>query len=330
LATGLTLRLRLTIPSRTYSWFISLSSTLTFSHSGQTDGTLVADSYLVHVTNIASTISEILCAKDTERYRSDHLKLKKAYQHKYVTRAGFILGDTQTALSLAIEFDLLDNNLQLTNATARLARAVRMAQFKVSTGFVGTPIICHALTKSGLPQLAYRMLLNKACPSWMYPIEQGATSIWERWDSMLPDGSINPGAMTSFNHYALGSIVNWLHTTVGGISPLEPGWKTIRVRPVPGGTITSANVRFESPYGRITCAWKIEQGIFKMVLEIPPNSKARVTLPNQPQGRVFEQKEEGSWYGSGRYEFTCQWQPEQWPPLASLPPFWSQCQPEHV
>ena len=136
--------------------------------------------------------------------------------------------------------------------------------------------------------------------------------MWERWDSMLPDGSINPGEMTSFNHYALGSVGAWLHATVGGISAAEPGWKVVRFEPVPGGTITSAKVSHLSPYGMVECEWKVEGERFVMKATVPPNSRAEVKLPGW---------EEVVSVGSGVHDFDVQYVAPEWPPKAADNPF---------
>ncbi|KAL4937304.1 bacterial alpha-L-rhamnosidase, partial [Aspergillus oleicola] len=239
--------------------------------------------------------------------------LKSRFQTKYISPEGLLVGDTQTALSLALVFDLHDDSAQAAAAGNRLARLVRIAKFQVSTGFAGTPVITHALTKAGHHQLAYRMLQEKNCPSWMYPITMGATTLWERWDSMLPDGSINPGEMTSFNHYALGSIINWLHKTVAGVSPAERGWKEIFVRPLPGGTVTFAEAAYETAYGRLECKWEVKDGDqFRLELVVPPNSEARVVLPGGNEEKVV---------GSGRYTFEKRFDSRVgWPPKALVPP----------
>ena len=285
--------------------------------NARTDGTLVADAYLVHVTRVLAEISSILGeSTDATRYNSENHRLRHRFQEKYVSPEGWLVGDTQTALALVLVFDLLDDRKQAAAAGARLARLVRKSKFQVSTGFAGTPLIAHALTKSRYPQLAYRMLQEKNCPSWMYPIMMGATTIWERWDSMLPDGSINPGEMTSFNHYALGSIINWLHKTVAGVSPLEPGWRHILIQPVPGGTVTSAEAIYETPYGRLECRWEMKlRNEFHLKVIVPPNSKARVILPSQSG------EENAQWIGSGRYEFRKIFDSQaEWPPKALVPP----------
>jgi alpha-L-rhamnosidase len=107
----------------------------------------------------------------------------------------------------------------------------------------------------------------------------GATTIWERWDSMLPDGSINPGEMTSFNHYALGAVADWLHRTVGGLAPAAPGYRRLDIHPRPGGGLTHARARHHTPYGLAECAWKIDAGQIAVEIVVPPNTTAQVTLP---------------------------------------------------
>ena len=283
--------------------------------NARTDGTLVADAYLVHVTRTLSAIATILHeTSDATRYEADYLALKARFQTKYISPEGYLVGDTQTALSLALVFDLLPSAATIANAGARLARLVRRAQFQVCTGFAGTPIITHALTKAGYVQLAYRMLQEKNCPSWMYPITMGATTIWERWDSMRPDGSVNPGEMTSFNHYALGSIINWLHKSVAGVSPLDPGWRRVLVRPLPGGTVRSAQAVYETVYGRLECEWRVEGERVVVGVVVPPNSWARVVLPGDGD-------DGGVWVGSGRYTFETMFDSRVgWPPKALGPP----------
>ena len=298
--------------------------------NGRTNGTLVADAYLVHVTGKVAEICKALIQKDLEdKYTRDYEQLIETFQCKYITRAGLIVGDSQTAMALAIMFDLLETPEQRRTLGDRLARAVRLQQFRVATGFAGTPIILHALSKAGYPQHAYRMLLEKRCPSWMYAVSMGATTIWERWDSMLPDGSINPGEMTSFNHYALGSVVNWLHEYVSGISPLSPGWKEILVRPVPGGDLRHAKVSHHSPYGLIECEWKIEEDDKTFVLQVtvPPNSRARIVLPGSEKKEASEEQSQFEWVGSGFHTFQCALYKQQWPPEAIMPPFWPQPKP---
>ena len=121
--------------------------------------------------------------------------------------------------------------------------------------------------------------MERECPSWLYMVAQGATTIWERWDSQLPDGTVNPGGMMSFNHYALGAIADWLHRVVAGLSPLEAGYRRILVRPVPGGGLTNAEARHETPYGLASVKWHIVDDSMSVHVVVPTGATARVELP---------------------------------------------------
>ncbi|KAF0322758.1 hypothetical protein GQ607_009999 [Colletotrichum asianum] len=283
----------------------------------RTDGTLVADAYLVHVTGVVSQIARILSlTEDADKFAAEHKRLKQLFQDKYITKAGFVVADSQTALALALLFNLHETPAQRKAAAARLARLVQYSKFRVSTGFAGTPVILHALSETGYTQHAYRMLLEKGCPSWMYPVTKGATTVWERWDSMLEDGTINPGEMTSFNHYALGSVANWMHARIGGLSPLEPGWTKFLVRPRPGGGLKHAEVEYLSPSGQVRARWEIKTGD-RLVLEVtvPPNATAVVSLPDGSEEKTV---------GSGTYTFEGGLDEQakgEWPPQALLTQF---------
>lgn len=286
--------------------------------NARTDGILVANAFLIHVTHTFARLCDALGKSELARkYKNDAACLKMRFQHRYISPEGNLMGTTQTGIGLAIQYDLYANDHDQRNTAAvALEKLVRTARFHVATGFAGTPIITHALTKIGKSQLAYRMLLEQTCPSWLYAVSMGATTIWERWDSMLPDGRINPGQMTSFNHYAYGSVADWLHTTVGGITPHEPGWRVIRVRPVPGGNITSANVSFDGPYGLVACQWTWKEKKFNMTVTIPPSCSAIVTLPNELNTTYKMEYHEEIFrvVGSGMHEFECEFDAGEWPP----------------
>lgn len=286
--------------------------------NGRTDPHLVANAYLVRITAIMAIVSRILDLEDDfKHYTLEEDAMRKAFQDEYMTSSGRLAPDTMTSLSLALKFSLFRNATETASAATRLAKIVRAANFRIATGFVGTPLILPALTNGGYSQLAYRMLHETKCPSWLYPVTMGSTTMWERWDSILPDGKMNPGEMTSFNHYALGSVAAWLHGTVGGIVSEEGdgvGWRRVLVRPIPGGTVRWAKVRFEGPYGSVGCEWKIEGGIFKCVVRVPPNTNAEVLLPGEGEG-------ERKIIGSGIHEFEALYTEPEWPPTALLDPF---------
>jgi alpha-L-rhamnosidase len=205
--------------------------------------------------------------------------VRAAFDAEYVTPAGRVLSDAETAYALALQFDLLKMAEQRHHAGQRLLELVRRHGYHISTGFIGTPLICDALCSAGEYNAAFHLLMQRGCPSWLYPVTMGATTVWERWDSLLPDGSVNPGEMTSFNHYALGAIADWLHRTVGGLAPSTPGYRQLAVQPHPGGSLTSARARHITPYGVAECAWAIQEGNIEVVVVLPPNTTAHVTLP---------------------------------------------------
>ncbi|MCS6827848.1 MAG: glycoside hydrolase family 78 protein [Caldilinea sp.] len=246
----------------------------------RTDPAIVATAYFAHSAELTALAAEALDrAEERERYAELAAKVKAAFAHEYVTPAGRIMCDAETAYALALVFDLLPTPEQRHHAGDRLAELVRAGGYHIRTGFVGTPLICDALCQTGHHQTAYRLLTQRECPSWLYPVTMGATTIWERWDSMLPDGSINPGEMTSFNHYALGAVADWMHRTIGGLVPLEPGYRRMKVEPRPGAGLTYARTRHLTPYGAVDVAWKIENGVFTLELSLPPNTSALVTVP---------------------------------------------------
>src|SRR5699024_1249001 len=161
-------------------------------------------------------------------------EVRDAFVSEYVLEDGRLTSDAQTAYALALAFELLPEDLR-GPAGDRLAALVRKEGNRIATGFAGTPLVCDALTDTGHIETAYDLLMERECPSWLYTVLQGGTTIWERWDSMLPDGTVNPGDMTSFNHYALGAVADWMHRVVAGIDPLEPGYRRERFAARPGG-----------------------------------------------------------------------------------------------
>lgn len=204
-------------------------------------------------------------------------ELRTAFHRQYISEER-IFSDCTTVYTLAIAFDLLTDDEQ-TWAGARLAELVTESGNRISTGFAGTPFILDALTATGHDEVAFGLLLQEQMPSWLYPVTMGATTIWERWDSMLPDGSINPGEMTSFNHYALGSVADWMHRTIGGIVPLGAGYERVLFSPHPGGGIDSAESSLDTPRGRIALRWNLADDRLEMSFDLPAGVTA--VIPDQ-------------------------------------------------
>ncbi|PZF85611.1 glycoside hydrolase family 78 protein [Jiangella anatolica] len=278
--------------------------------AARTDPALVATAYLARsatlLAEIAALIGENAAA---DRYAALAARVRRAFAAEFVTPSGRLAGDTQTGFALALQFALLETPEQRERAGRRLAELVHDGRYRIATGFVGTPLIADALCTAGATQLAYRLLLETSCPSFLYPVTMGATTIWERWDSMLPDGSVNPGEMTSFNHYALGAVADWLHRTVAGLAPGAPGYRHLVVAPRPGGDLTSAGATHRTPYGRASVRWRQDDGAFALDVDVPPNCTATVSLPD---GAVHE-------VGAGRHRYEVRHQPAPYPPVVPRP-----------
>ncbi|MET9088368.1 family 78 glycoside hydrolase catalytic domain [Streptomyces sp. NPDC004237] len=245
-----------------------------------TDPDVVATAHLARSADILGRAAAVLGRDaEAERYAVLAAQVREAFAREYVTPAGRILSDSQTAYAMALRWDLLPTPEQRAAAGRRLADLVRLSGFRISTGFVGTPLVTDALVSTGHAPTAFRLLFQTQCPSWLYPVTMGATTVWERWDSMLPDGSINPGEMTSFNHYALGAVADWLHRRVAGLAPSAPGYREILVRPTPARDLTHATARHLTPYGEARVHWQRSDGRFRLDVQVPVGATALVHVP---------------------------------------------------
>jgi alpha-L-rhamnosidase len=259
---------------------------------GRTDPYLVATAYFARSASRLAAAAQVLHHnEDARTYRTLATEVAAAFTRRYVTDGGRLTSDSPTAYALAITFDLLDDDLRKA-AGQRLAKLVEADGYRIATGFVGTPLICDALTDTGHLDAAYRLLTQTQCPSWLYPVTMGATTMWERWDSMRPDGTLNPGGMTSFNHYALGAVADWLHRVVAGLQPESPGYSSIRFRPRPGGGLTRASARHETRYGTAAISWRIQDGLLHTEMVVPPGCRATVELPGHGPYAVGEGRHE--------------------------------------
>ncbi|WP_327699294.1 glycoside hydrolase family 78 protein [Streptomyces sp. NBC_00459] len=250
--------------------------------AARTPTDVVATACLARCADVVARTAEVLGRhEDAARYSTLAARTREAFARAFVTPAGRILGDSPTAYAMALQWDLLASPHHRAVAGDRLADLVRTNGFRIATGFVGTPLMTDALTAAGHPDLAHRLLLEKGCPSWLYPVTMGATTVWERWDSMLPDGTVNPGQMTSFNHYALGAVADWMHRTVAGLAPAAPGYREFTVRPLPYRALTHASARHLTPYGEASVSWRRENGRFRLDVVVPVGTRATIHLPGE-------------------------------------------------
>jgi alpha-L-rhamnosidase len=246
------------------------------------DPDVAATACFARCAEVVGLAAEVLGRTEiAQQYTELARAVRAAFAGEFVTGGGRVLSDAATVYAQAIVWGLLPDPEQQRRAGDRLADLVRTSGFRISTGFIGTPLITDALTRTGHADVAYRLLLQKGCPSWLYAVTMGATTIWERWDSMLPDGSINPGQMTSFNHYALGAVADWLHRTVAGLAPAAPGYREIVVRPVLGRGLTSASARHRTPYGIAEAGWERQGAEVSIAVTVPVGSTATVHLPGR-------------------------------------------------
>ncbi|GAA3895997.1 glycoside hydrolase family 78 protein [Streptomyces lacrimifluminis] len=255
--------------------------------AARTPTDVVATACLIRCADVVARTAGVLGRTQEEaRYSALAARTREAFARAFVTPAGRIVGDSPTAYAMALQWELVSLPEQRETAGRRLADLVRTNGFRIATGFVGTPLMTDALTTAGRPDLAHRLLLEKGCPSWLYPVTMGATTVWERWDSMLPDGTVNPGRMTSFNHYALGAVADWMHRTVAGLAPAAPGYRELTVRPLPHRSLTHATAAHLTPYGEASVCWRREAGRFHLDVVVPVGTRATVHLPGSAQPPV--------------------------------------------
>lgn len=267
---------------RRHQWgdWLSYNSDSPSYPGAYTETDLIATAYFCYSTSILAKAARVLGkSKDAKDYENLVSNIKEAFVKEYVTANGRLVSHTQTAYAMALSFDLLPQDLR-DNAANYFAAEVKKFGH-LTTGFLGTPLLCTTLSAVGRDDLAFMLLNRKKFPGWLYPVTMGATTIWERWDTMKPDGSIIEG-MNSFNHYSYGAIGEWLYSHVAGLSidVENPGYKHILFQPHPGGGLTNARAEIESMYGLVESSWKIKEGKFMYEVSIPANATATVTLPN--------------------------------------------------
>ena len=253
-----------------------------------TDPHLVATAFFAHSARILAQWAQVLDKpQEAAHYGQLADAIGEGFRARYTDGAGHLSSDTQTAYALTIAFDLAGDEERRAVAGKRLAELVEASGGNVATGFAGTPALTAALSATGHAEHAYRLLMETSCPSWLYAVTMGATTTWERWDSMLPDGSINPGGMTSFNHYALGAVAAWLEQVVGGLTPAEPGYRVIEVAPQPGGGLSWAESVHRTPFGWAASSWRTDDdGTLSLDVVVPVGATARVSLPGGKSVRL--------------------------------------------
>ncbi|HPW61698.1 MAG TPA: family 78 glycoside hydrolase catalytic domain [Cyclobacteriaceae bacterium] len=258
--------------------------------SAVTDKYLIAQCFFAHSTELVIKTANVLGKQDDVAKYSALLKnVKDAFMKEYMTANGRLVSSTQTAYVLALNFDMLPENLRA-YAAEKLVENVKSYGNHLTTGFLGTPYLCHVLTRFGYDDVAYTLLLQESYPSWLYPVKMGATTIWERWDGIKPDGTFQTPGMNSFNHYAYGAIGDWMYRIVTGIDTEEssPGYKSIVIKPHLDNRLTHASSEYKTGYGLIKSAWKTTDQAITLEVEVPANTKATIYIPAGSAGAVSE------------------------------------------
>ncbi|WP_330243183.1 glycoside hydrolase family 78 protein [Streptomyces sp. NBC_00562] len=252
----------------------------------ETPKDVIGTAYFAHAADLAARAARAL-GKDPAPYTALFASVRDAFRTAYVSSGGRVKGDTQTAYVLALSMDLLAE-ADRGPAADRLVELIKAKDWHLSTGFLGTPRLLPVLTSTGHTDVAYRLLVQRSFPSWGYQIDKGATTMWERWDSIRPDGSFQDAGMNSFNHYAYGSVGEWMYANIAGIAPAAPGFRKILVRPRPGGGVTEAEGRYDSVRGPVITRWKVDEDGFRLALTVPANTTAEVWIPAADAAQVIQ------------------------------------------
>ncbi|MBS1512321.1 MAG: family 78 glycoside hydrolase catalytic domain [Bacteroidetes bacterium] len=258
--------------------------------SAVTDKYYIAQCLFAWSTQMVLNTAKVLQKTDDITYYTQLLQqVKDAFLKEYVTPNGRLLSSTQTAYVLALHFDMLPENLRQPTAD-RLVENVKSYGNHLTTGFLGTPYLCHVLSRFGHDDIAYKLLLQETYPSWLYPVKMGATTIWERWDGIKPDGSFEVPSMNSFNHYSYGAIGDWMYRVMAGLDTYDdgPGYKHIKIQPHIGGGFTKASATLQTYYGAVTSSWLITDGKLAMDVTIPANATATIFIPSAAASAITE------------------------------------------
>lgn len=266
----------------------------TNANIGATDVYYIANAFFINSLDIIVKAAETIGDKErAEKYKALYKTTIKAFRNEYFTPTGRIVSETQTALVIALAFDLVEEKFKKA-ICERLRRNLANHRNHLTTGFAGTPYLCPILTENSMHDVAGEIFLQEDFPSWLFAVNMGATTIWERWNSMNPDHTISDTGMTSFNHYAYGSIGAWVYENVCGIKSAAAGYKKIKLQPMPIKKLSEAYGEYKTPYGTVGCGYAVKSGVCDIKAKVPFNTTAEIILPYS--GKKIE-------VGSGTYSF---------------------------
>lgn len=243
---------------------------------GATDLYFTASAFYYHSCHLLVRSAEILNKQeDVQFYDKLKQKIRRAFLDKYYDASGALtIQPTQTACVLALYFHLYEEK-SMNYLKTTLRDLIAKKNDHLDTGFAGSPFICLVLSEYGMDDLAYTLLLNEDYPSWLFAVNMGATTIWERWNSLLEDGSISGTGMNSLNHYAYGSVVDWMYRYMGGLQPQKPGYQEVKIEPHTDPRIQKVDVIYDSASGQFAIHWHYQQdGSVVYDFKIPSGVKA--------------------------------------------------------
>ncbi|XCF05436.1 family 78 glycoside hydrolase catalytic domain [Tamlana crocina] len=271
-------------------------------NKGDTPRLFVNTAYFAHSAHLVSKMAGVLGkTKDEKKYKDLYKEIALAFENKFFDTNGKFINEkqTQTSYLLAIYFDLLQPATKV-KAQQHLLEEIKKADNHLGTGFLGTPILPKVLDDMGEIDLMYEILFKETYPSWFYSINQGATTMWERWNSYSIEGGYNKQPMNSLNHYAYGAIGQWMYERIAGIAPLAPGYKKIKIAPVPNvNFLTSTSASVNTPYGKASSSWEVKDNLFNLEVIIPPNTSAEIHLPYTSKNETQKLKN----VGAGTHKF---------------------------
>lgn len=264
-----------------YGDWLALDKEVGEGRTGATDIYMVATAFYAYSTKLVYSAAQILGYEDDyTEYQRLYQGIKEGFNKEFITQTGRMVSETQTGCILALYFDLAKDEYR-ERILHSLAASLSSHKYHLTTGFVGTPYICHVLTQNGRHDLAGKLLLQEDLPSWLYAVKMGATTIWERWDSMKPDGSFDESGMNSFNHYAYGSIGDWMYQRLAGIQLAKPAYKHSILAPQLTQGLTNVTAAIETMYGKLACSWQCKDGEITVEVTVPANATATLYLPEK-------------------------------------------------
>ena len=267
------------IPSKTGHGLIGLSIPVLVTRR------IVASAYYGYSTALMANIAGLLGrTEDQKKYTELNAKIKQAFAARYVSGEGKLKPSLQGIYILALQFDLIPPSVKQKSVT-HLVELIKNNGYRLDAGFLSIPFLMDVLCNEGHRDIAYKLLFQDECPSWLYEVNNGATTIWESWKAIAPDGKISP---LSYNHYAFGCIGDWMYRTVGGLNTVEPGYRSSLIKPDVTGNISSASTSLETMYGTLSNSWAIANGVMTMSVSVPANTTAQIVLPNATKETILE------------------------------------------